>query len=43
VAIRNGLMGEMETIEVDKRASKSWEDAAAYHDIVEASDTSLDY
>jgi len=43
VAIRNGLMGQMETIEVDRRASSSWEEAAAYHDIVGLSDTSLDY
>lgn len=43
VVIRNGLMGEMEQIEVDKRSADTWDDAVAFNDVLQASDTSLDY
>lgn len=43
VAIRNGLMGEMETIEVDKRSKDGWADAAQFNDVLDASDIGLEY
>lgn len=43
VVIRNGLMGEMEMVEFDKRSLLSWEKAAQYNDVQSASDLDLSY
>lgn len=43
VAIRNGMMGEMEEVEVDKRSVDGWTESAIFNDVLEASDVHLDY
>ena len=43
LVIRLGLMGEMETIKLDKRSSGAWAKSAAMFDIQELSDLDLEY
>jgi hypothetical protein len=43
VVIRRGLMGQMEEIELDKRASSKWEHSMDLFDIAGASDIDLTY
>ena len=43
LAVRLGLMGEMEDVVIDKRASVIWEQNMKLHDVVGGSDMDLDW